>query len=384
MIYDALDRMIEQTRGSAHTQIVYGPYGIKLALMNGQTLVNAFVKLPGGARAVYNSSGLAFYRHADHLGSSRLATTPSQTKYFDVAYAPYGEDYKASGTTDLSFTDQNQETVTGGGSTNLYDFLMREYRTGHGRWTSPDPAGLGAVDPTDPQSWNRYSYALSNPLAFTDPLGLFVAVYPTCPPGTTWQYLGSSYWGNGCAPPCPSSMGYVIVQGFPACTPPSDNMWIPTSTSQAGCPPGQQCGQGGGTGGGANKTTLNTLQQTKECLDQTYETMPGKVVETLSPLQMVPGFGQDPLFSIGETVVGVTSKAAVVTQTAENAGQPAITTIFSNVGPLAGPLERSLGWLARGTLRFGPLLWVAGAQADLLVHAQCENPSFNAVTDIMP
>jgi hypothetical protein len=73
MMYDALDRMIEQTRGASHTEIVYGPYGMKLALMNGQTLVSAFVKLPGGGRAVYQSTGLAFYRHADHLGNSRLS-----------------------------------------------------------------------------------------------------------------------------------------------------------------------------------------------------------------------------------------------------------------------------------------------------------------------
>ena len=140
LIYDALDRMIEQTRGSARTQIVYGPYGMKLGLMNGQTLVNAFVKLPGGASAVYNSSGLSFYRHADHLGSSRLATTTTRTKYYDVAYAPYGEEYNGSGTQDLAFTDQNQDTVKNGWSTNLYDFMFREYRTAHGRWS---PAGSG-------------------------------------------------------------------------------------------------------------------------------------------------------------------------------------------------------------------------------------------------
>jgi RHS repeat-associated protein len=171
MIYDALNRMAEQTRGSAHTQIVYGPYGLKLALMNGQTLVNAFVKLPGGARAVYNSSGLAYYRHADHLGSSRLATTPSRTKQYDVAYAPYGEDYNGSGTQDLGFTDENQDTVKGGWSTNLYDFMLREYRTAHGRWTSPDPAGLAATNPANPQSWNRYAYVNNNPLAYVDPDG---------------------------------------------------------------------------------------------------------------------------------------------------------------------------------------------------------------------
>lgn len=180
MIYDALDRMIEQTRGSSHTQIVYGPYGMKLALMNGQTLVNAFVKLPGGARAVYGSSGLAYYRHADHLGSSRLATTPTRTKYYDVAYAPYGEDYDGSGTQDLAFTDENQDTVNGGWSSNLYDFMMREYRTAHGRWTSPDPAGLGAVNPSDPQSWNRYAYVDNNPLTYIDPDGTTVCAGVFC------------------------------------------------------------------------------------------------------------------------------------------------------------------------------------------------------------
>ena len=36
----------------------------------------------------------------------------------------------------------------------------------------PDPAGLAAVDPTNPQSWNRYAYVLNNPLKYIDPNGL--------------------------------------------------------------------------------------------------------------------------------------------------------------------------------------------------------------------
>jgi RHS repeat-associated protein len=53
------------------------------------------------------------------------------------------------------------------------DTWYREYNTTQGRWIKPDPAGLQAVDPTNPQTWNRYVYALNNPLSNIDPTGLF-------------------------------------------------------------------------------------------------------------------------------------------------------------------------------------------------------------------
>ena len=136
LTYDAFDRMVEQSVGGTYSEIVYSPAGVKLALMHGTTLTKAFVPLPGGATAVYTSSGLAYYRHTDHLGSSRFASTPTQTLYSDTAYSPFGEPYASSGAIDPSFTGQNQDTTAG-----LYDFLFREYDPNQGRWTSPDPAG---------------------------------------------------------------------------------------------------------------------------------------------------------------------------------------------------------------------------------------------------
>jgi hypothetical protein len=44
--------------------------------MNGQTLLTAFVPLPGGATAVYTASGLDHYRHSDWLGSARRVGNP--------------------------------------------------------------------------------------------------------------------------------------------------------------------------------------------------------------------------------------------------------------------------------------------------------------------
>jgi len=164
--YDALGRMVEINKNGTYSEIVYAPSGAKLAIMNGSSLQKAFVPLAGGAVAVYGSSGLAYYRHPDWVGSSRFASTPSRTLYYDGAYAPFGEPYAQTGTTDLSFTGMNQDT-----SPNAYDFPSREYGT-QGRWPSPDPAGLGSVDPRDPQTLNRYAYVRNSPLRLTDPNGM--------------------------------------------------------------------------------------------------------------------------------------------------------------------------------------------------------------------
>jgi RHS repeat-associated protein len=176
-IYDALGRVVEQDRGSTctagSTEIVYSPSGTKLALMNDSTLVKAFVPLPGGAQAIYTSSGQN-YRHPDWLGSSRLTSTSSRTFFYDGAYAPFGENYVPLGTQDLSFTGQNQDTESSssGGAGGLYDFLYREHSPVQGRWLSPDPSGLAAVNANDPQSWNRYAYVGNRPLNSVDMLGL--------------------------------------------------------------------------------------------------------------------------------------------------------------------------------------------------------------------
>jgi RHS repeat-associated protein len=93
-----------------------------------------------------------------------------------VAFAAFGENYDGytapgcSPDTALYFTGQDQFTMNG-----LYDFPFREYEPNQGRWISPDPAGLKAVNPMNPQSWNRYAYVSNSPLNLTDPTGLIVS-----------------------------------------------------------------------------------------------------------------------------------------------------------------------------------------------------------------
>jgi hypothetical protein len=121
--YDALGRMVELNRSGTYTEIAYDPMGGKLALMNSQSLLKAFVPLTGGARAVYTSSGLDHYRHSDWLGSARLMTSPTQAVLGDVAYSPYGETYAQSGITDFSFTGMNDDAYPANPPL-IYDFFM--------------------------------------------------------------------------------------------------------------------------------------------------------------------------------------------------------------------------------------------------------------------
>src|SRR6185437_888585 len=95
-------------------EYLYGPDGGKLAVMVGQTLSRADIPLPGGAEAVFTGSGLAWYRHADHLGSSPLSSNASGgTRYAATTYAPYGEPFQDSGAYDRSFTGQKQDIIGG-------------------------------------------------------------------------------------------------------------------------------------------------------------------------------------------------------------------------------------------------------------------------------
>ncbi|MDT8070390.1 MAG: RHS repeat-associated core domain-containing protein, partial [Terriglobia bacterium] len=182
--YDALGRMVEVNNSGTFTQTVYGLGSEKLALMNGQTMQKSFVALPSGT-AVYTASGLTYYRHSDWLGSSRFASTTSQTMYSSSAYAPYGEQYAGAGSNDQNFTGQQQDTTSG-----LYDFMFRRLGQIQGRWISPDPGGLGVVNPANPQTWNRYAYVSNNPMSFTDPYGLQMGY--TCPQDQTGED------GTGC------------------------------------------------------------------------------------------------------------------------------------------------------------------------------------------
>jgi RHS repeat-associated protein len=113
------------------------------------------------------ASGSTSYFHPDYLGSTSVLTNGSGVKEEDVVYYPYGETFTNTGTANVAYKYTGKELD---GSTGLYFYEARYYDATLGRFISADTM---VQSPTDPQAFNRYSYARNNPIIFNDPSGHF-------------------------------------------------------------------------------------------------------------------------------------------------------------------------------------------------------------------
>ena len=132
------------------------------------------------------------YLTNDHLGSPRINTDQNGVVIARHDYMPFGEEITTSQrTTGLNYSgDSVRKKFTGyerDTETDL-DFAKNRYHNFDlGRFTSPDPYKIVAeikfektVERADrmlkayisqSQKWNQYSYAINNPLRYTDPTG---------------------------------------------------------------------------------------------------------------------------------------------------------------------------------------------------------------------
>jgi RHS repeat-associated protein len=108
--------------------------------------------------------------HLDHLGTPRLITGNGGATVAKHTYHPFGTEITSSGqdTERMKFTGHERDFPSGM-TTDPLDYMhARYYSPGAGRFLSVDPAGF---DPSQPQSWNRYSYVQNNPVNRFDPDG---------------------------------------------------------------------------------------------------------------------------------------------------------------------------------------------------------------------
>lgn len=118
--------------------------------------------------ATVNPDNSVAFHHADHLSGANITTNKAGTVIETVDYYPYGEvrieEKTAKYKNDYLFTGQERDEETG-----LMYYGARYYDAKAGRFMGVDP---WEGDIKNPQTLNKYNYANSNPLKYSDPTGM--------------------------------------------------------------------------------------------------------------------------------------------------------------------------------------------------------------------
>ena len=121
----------------------------------------------GGKLVSQRESTTLRYVHQDSLNSTSAMTASDGTLDSSMTTYPYGLTRTGDVNTDKKFTGQRLD------STGLYYYRARYYDPTIGRFISPDTV---VQNPMNPQTLNRYSYCLNNPLKYVDPSGHEVSI----------------------------------------------------------------------------------------------------------------------------------------------------------------------------------------------------------------
>jgi RHS repeat-associated protein len=106
--------------------------------------------------------------HQNWLGTERVRTTYNGAIALSIDSLPWADGHTPTGDNgdqhDFALMDRDLED-------NTEHAQFRQYSTNLGRWMSPDSYN-GSYDFTNPQSFNRYTYASNDPANLIDPSGL--------------------------------------------------------------------------------------------------------------------------------------------------------------------------------------------------------------------
>ncbi|MGC2214120.1 MAG: RHS repeat-associated core domain-containing protein [Silvibacterium sp.] len=135
--------------------------------------------------------GTTYFEHQDWLNTTRMRTDYEGNIAGTFTSLPFGDgssstlNKAAAGQDNTHFADLDLDNET-----NTDHATFRQYGNIQGRWMSPDHYS-GSYDSSNPQSMDRYSYVLNDPLVYVDP------------DGTSQTQCGTNY----CITPDPSPPG---------------------------------------------------------------------------------------------------------------------------------------------------------------------------------
>jgi RHS repeat-associated protein len=170
--YDGSGQRVAKTVNGTTVQDLYDLSGHVVTEENAAGQWNRGEVYAGGQHLATYRSDKTYFSAVDALGTERMSATVDQTSNESCMNLPFGDDLTCTGTavgevSPLHFTGKERD-----GESGLDYFIHRHYASTMGRFMQPDPAGMMAVDIGSPQTLNRYTYVLNNPLSLVDPFGL--------------------------------------------------------------------------------------------------------------------------------------------------------------------------------------------------------------------
>ena len=173
-MYDAANSRVRKQviSGGNSTTVDYINGSYEVSRVNGIIKKSCFIFAGNIRIGVIDDTGV-YYFHQDHLGSLIAISkegSPTSVQSRDAVYYPFGQlkenqNVHFDEVTNYTFTDQELDADTG-----LYNYNARLYDPAIGMFITADSI---VPDWTNPQTLNRYSYCLNNPLSYTDPSGHF-------------------------------------------------------------------------------------------------------------------------------------------------------------------------------------------------------------------
>ena len=158
-IYNGDGVRVKKSEGGQIILYINGYYEKNLTTGN----VTTYYYLGDRLVAMRQSTTLT-YIHQDHLTGTSVVSDSTGALVSSIKYYPFGECRNSQGNpgTDKLFTGQRLD------GTGLYYYGARYYDPAIGRFISAD---IIVQKPGNPQSLNRYSYCVNNPLKYIDPSG---------------------------------------------------------------------------------------------------------------------------------------------------------------------------------------------------------------------
>jgi RHS repeat-associated protein len=155
---------------SAATEFVFSAAGQHVSIWDGTS--HALIQGQyywGGKPVGYYQASTTHFQHQDWMGTERTRTTYNGAVEGTFTSLPFGDGLDTTSGTDtdayhFGMLDHDYATDT-------EHAQFRQYNSAQGHWMRPDPYS-GSYRLRNPQSFNRYAYALNNPLSMVDPIGL--------------------------------------------------------------------------------------------------------------------------------------------------------------------------------------------------------------------